>query len=330
MSLLDGFVKAFGVWPLAVPYLALMFDEREMRLIVEMDGRACRPHEVAQLLGVTMPEASALLERSYSRCITDRVIVNGSATYSPTTFPRRLDHFAKYENWDDVPFDDRRAIDRRFLQEFIAQHRECVERKMMGLQADNALPNDTLLLLGEVELMLEAASHVAVQPCDCRRLHQGCDWPVEVCIWLDDGALEALDRGHGRRLTQLEAIDLVRWADRKGLMHTSDSEWRTRGLHAICNCCACDCYPFRAARELGSKGVWPRSRYIAVHDPEKCNACGLCVRRCQFGAFYQEVAPAIPAGQVKTDVVYAPDQCWGCGLCANTCPSGAILMERLP
>jgi Pyruvate/2-oxoacid:ferredoxin oxidoreductase delta subunit len=330
MSLLEEFVQAHGVWPQAVPYLALMFDEHEMRMIVELNGQACTPQGVAQLLGVTTQEAAALLERSYSRCIIDKTVTGGSAIYSPTVFTKRLDHFAKYENWDDIPFEDRRAIDSRFLQEFIAQHRESVERKMKGLQADNALPNDTLLLLGEVEAMLEAATYIVVQPCDCRRLYQGCDRPVEVCIWLDDGALEALDRGHGRRLTRAAAIDLVRWADRKGLMHTSDGEWRTRGLHAICNCCACDCYPFRAARDLDSKGVWPRSRYIAVHDREKCNLCGLCVQRCHFDAFYQDPAPEKPTGKTVTDVRYAPDRCWGCGLCANTCPTEAISMERFP
>jgi Pyruvate/2-oxoacid:ferredoxin oxidoreductase delta subunit len=330
MSLLEEFVQAHGVWPQAVPYLALMFDEHEMRMIVELNGQACTPQGVAQLLGVTTQEAAALLERSYSRCIIDKTVTGGSAIYSPTVFTKRLDHFAKYENWDDIPFEDRRAIDSRFLQEFIAQHRESVERKMKGLQADNALPNDTLLLLGEVEAMLEAATYIVVQPCDCRRLYQGCDRPVEVCIWLHDGALEALDRGHGRRLTRAAAIDLVRWADRKGLMHTSDGEWRTRGLHAICNCCACDCYPFRAARDLDSKGVWPRSRYIAVHDREKCNLCGLCVQRCHFDAFYQDPAPEKPTGKTVTDVRYAPDRCWGCGLCANTCPTEAISMERFP
>jgi Pyruvate/2-oxoacid:ferredoxin oxidoreductase delta subunit len=330
MSLLEEFVQAFGVWPQAVPYLALMFDEQEMRLIVELRGRACTPQGVAQLLGVTMLEAAALLERSFSRCITDKTVTSGSAIYSPSVFSKRLNHFAKYENWDDIPFDDRRAIDTRFLQEFIAQHRDCVERKMKGFEADNALPNDTFLLLGEVEAMLGAATHFVVQPCDCRRLRQGCDRPTEVCIWLDDGALEALDRGHGRRLTKAAAIDLVRWADRIGLMHTSDGEWRTRGLHAICNCCACDCYPLRAARELDSKGVWPRSRYIAMHDRERCNACGLCADRCHFDAFYMVLAPEKPAGKITTTLRYAPDRCWGCGLCANTCPTRAIAMERLP
>jgi ferredoxin len=112
-------------------------------------------------------------------------------------------------------------------------------------------------------------------------------------------------------------------------MHTADSEWRTRGLHAICNCCACDCYPFRAAQELGSKGIWPRSRYVAVHDVGRCNLCGACVKRCHFDAFFHDSTTVEIDGREKSNVLYNPEHCWGCGLCANTCPSGAIVMEPL-
>jgi NAD-dependent dihydropyrimidine dehydrogenase PreA subunit len=175
------------------------------------------------------------------------------------------------------------------------------------------------LLLGEAEEMIDAAALIVVQPCDCRRLGQNCDRPTETCIWLDEGAQETLDRGHGRSLTREEAKDLLRWADRRGLMHTADGDWQTHGLHAICNCCACDCYPFRAAQELGSKGVWPRSRYVAVYDEERCNLCGMCVKRCHFDAFYHGRSLVEAEGEVKRQVLFAPERCWGCGLCANTC-----------
>jgi NAD-dependent dihydropyrimidine dehydrogenase PreA subunit len=146
---------------------------------------------------------------------------------------------------------------------------------------------------------------------------------------MDDGALASLDRGHGRRLTKEEAKDLVRRADKKGLMHTADSEWQSRGLHAICNCCACDCYLFRTAQELGSKGVWPKSRYIAAYNPELCTFCGACVKRCHFDAFYHNDSTVEIEGRLKKNVLFDPEKCWGCGLCANTCPAEAIAMEGL-
>jgi Pyruvate/2-oxoacid:ferredoxin oxidoreductase delta subunit len=329
MTLFDEFVQSFDVWEEARPYLPLMVEPDEMRLVVAVQGRAITVEEAAGLLGLSPWRAADLLRRAYERHMVDKVVEEG-VKYTPGAFWHRLDHFAKYENWDDIPAADRRRIDRRFLDEFIARHRADVERMMRGLVLEGGVPNDAVLLLHEVEEMLRAATHITVQPCDCRRLGQNCDRPVETCIWLDDVALAALDRGHGRWLTCEEAISLVRRADKAGLMHTADSEWQARGLHAICNCCACDCYPFRAAQELGSKGVWPRSRYVAVHDAERCNLCGACVKRCHFDAFSHDGTVVETNGKAKNNVVYDPERCWGCGLCANTCPSEAIVMESLP
>ncbi len=330
MALLDQFVTAFGVWEEARPYLHLMVDEPEMQLVVAMGGQAITASQTAERLGLTPHQAAELLQRAYARHLVDKSQADdGTITYSAATFYSHLDHFAKYGRWDEIPAEERRTINRRFLDEFIAKHRPNIELKMQGLQAENALPNDTVLLLSQVEEMIEAATHIVVQPCDCRRLGQNCDRPVETCLWLDAGALEALDRGYGRRLTRDEARELVRRADRAGLMHTADSEWRSRGLHAICNCCACDCYPFRAAQELGSKGIWPRSHYVAAYDQERCDLCGACVKRCHFGAFYHDGSTVNVGGKARPGVAFDPDSCWGCGLCANTCPNQAIVMEPL-
>jgi Pyruvate/2-oxoacid:ferredoxin oxidoreductase delta subunit len=339
MTLFAAFAQAFGVWEEARPYLHMMVDEDEMRLVVAAHAQGCAiaVEEAARLLDLSVEQAADLLRRAYARQVVDKVLEEGVTEYASATFSHRLDQFAKYENWDDIPAEDRRRIDRRSLDEFVARHRHNVERMMQGLEPEGGVPNDAVLLLGEVEEMLAAATHVVVQPCDCRRLGQHCERPVETCLWLDDAALEALARGHGRRLTRDEAIALVRRADKAGLMHTGDAsallgargEGQSPAAHAICNCCACDCYPFRAAQKLGSKGVWPRSRYVAVHDSERCNLCGACVKRCHFAAFYHDGAVVEIDGKAKKSVAFDPARCWGCGLCANTCPSEAIAMEPL-
>jgi ferredoxin len=317
------------VWEQARPYLALIVDEVEMRLVVRMANQQLHVQQVADLLAIPHTEATGLLERAYSRCIVDKVIEDRVTKYKISNFYARLNHFAKFENWHDIPAEARKIINRRFLDEFIARHKPTIERKMRGLEAANALPNDTVMLLNEVEEMINAASEIVVQPCDCRKLGENCNRPVETCIWLDGGARQALDRGHGRRLTKEEAIQLLRWADKKGLMHTADSEWRERGLHAICNCCSCDCYPFRAAQELGTKGVWPKSHYIAQYNRERCNHCGACVKRCHFEAFYHDGSIIEVNGKSRKGVAVDLEKCWGCGLCANACPEGAIIMSNL-
>jgi electron transfer flavoprotein alpha subunit len=52
-------------------------------------------------------------------------------------------------------------------------------------------------------------------------------------------------------------------------------------------------------------------------DPDKCNACGLCVTSCAFGAI-----------AVEDDVAQANDLCTLCGACVNVCPQDALAIER--
>jgi NAD-dependent dihydropyrimidine dehydrogenase PreA subunit len=329
MDLVQEFVTAFGVWEEARPFVHLMVDQDVMRLVLSLQAGALTTEEVASELRLSPGAGADLVKRAYQCHAVDRQVRDGAEVYLPGTFYELLNHVAKHGRWDEIPAADRQVIDRRFLDAFIARHRKNVEHRMQGREADGPLPNDAVMLLPEVEEMIDAARLIVVQPCDCRRLGQNCERPVETCIFMDDLARGALDRGYGRELSHQEAKELLRWADRRGLMHTSDNEWRTHGLHAICNCCACDCYPFRAGQELGSKGIWPKSRYVAVYNQQACNLCGACVQRCHFDAFYRDGSIVQHQGKTKEIIRYDPDRCWGCGLCANTCPSGAIIMSPL-
>ena len=206
MTLLEQVTESLGIWEEARPHLHLMYDEQEMQLLAALQGREVTAAQAAVLLGIAAEDATRLLQQAYGRHVADRRQHRGTTVYSAAAFDSRVNHFATYDSlWDTIPAADRQAIDRRFLDRFIDKHRVNVERKLQGLEAENALPNDTVMLLSEIEEMIQAAEHVVVQPCDCRRLGQNCDRPVETCIWLDDAALEALDRGHGRRVSREEA-----------------------------------------------------------------------------------------------------------------------------
>lgn len=52
-------------------------------------------------------------------------------------------------------------------------------------------------------------------------------------------------------------------------------------------------------------------------DAEKCNACGLCVKSCPFGAI-----------AVKDEMAQANELCTLCGACVNACPQKALEIER--
>ena len=52
-------------------------------------------------------------------------------------------------------------------------------------------------------------------------------------------------------------------------------------------------------------------------DSEKCNACGLCVKSCPFGAI-----------AVSDELAQANELCTLCGACVNVCPQAALEIER--
>lgn len=57
----------------------------------------------------------------------------------------------------------------------------------------------------------------------------------------------------------------------------------------------------------------------ALVDPDLCDACGLCERRCRFNAI--ALSPEGGAAQVTVSL------CEGCGVCQLVCPQQAISME---
>ena len=324
--MLERFVKIFKVPPAMYPYIHLVVDEREMELVVRMNGQAMTADQVAEMVETSPEEAESFLARAYSRGIVDRQTEGGVTTCSAATFYRRLDPLAMYENWGDIPAEARDAVIEWQLQEFINLWMPVVKEITKDPDAYHKIPNRDVLLLGEALEQVEAATEHVVVPCDCRCIVMACNRPVEVCIRLDEGARLTLERGHGRRLTKEECKTIVVNADRAGLTHTGRRAWREHGLFGLCNCCLCDCYPFRASQVLGMQKQWPRSHYVALRDLNECHQCGLCTRRCQFGAFYHDGSRITVNGKTRKRVLFDPEKCWGCGVCASACPTGAINM----
>ncbi|MBN2204787.1 MAG: 4Fe-4S binding protein, partial [Thermoleophilia bacterium] len=75
-----------------------------------------------------------------------------------------------------------------------------------------------------------------------------------------------------------------------------------------------------ATERLGTGGVWPVRRHVAVIDAGLCTSCGRCALRCPFAAI-----TARDDGTPALD----PSLCRGCGLCATGCAAAAIEMRPL-
>ena len=321
----EDFMEIFQAPEFIKPFIQHFVTEQEMELIVRMKNRSLAEDEIVSLMKDTVTDVNELLEHAYRREVLNKEVKDGIIYYTISNFYARLDNHSKWGNYYVLPRNIRKKLDKWCFEEYLKRHNHFQEVIVSDPDYDNC-HNDWILLLSEVEEMIDAARALRVVPVTARCC-DNCDRPREVCLYFDD---HITDRTGGRTLTKEEAKELVRMADKKGLMHTGGPyNWKVKGLSVVCNCCIDCCYPFRAAQKFGTKGKWPKSRYIAKYDAEKCRLCGLCTKRCPFGAFCFGDTEVEKDGKLKKNVMFDPELCWGCGLCANSCPAGAIVMDKI-
>lgn len=128
----------------------------------------------------------------------------------------------------------------------------------------------------------------SVADCSCRKsrryLGQGCGHlEQEMCVQMGDGAEYYINTGRARKITKEEAIEILKKAEEKGLVHQMPNIDGLGETAAICNCCPCSCFAMRIATMLRTPDSI-RSNYLSQVDEEKCVACGQCVETCPTNA----------------------------------------------
>ena len=342
MNRMKKFIELFEIPPAIQPYVDVFAESDEIDLILAMDGNTMNVDQVANLLNLTVEQAHSFLEKSYQRHFVHRevnkkkagYIVDHTDTaskairYIPARFYDRLDELAMYGNWDQIPDEVRKEITDWWLKDYIDKISPVVENIKQDPDAYQQIKQKDFLLLEEALDQVRKATIYAVVNCDCRSSTQGCSRMIESCIRLDDGAKYTLERGLGRQITSQECKAIVLKADREGLMHIGTRHKKGQRLSGFCNCCTCCCFPLRASKALNSEKVYPKVHYVAVKTDDNCTNCGLCVKRCQYGAFYYDDSHVVINDKKRKKVVFDPAKCYGCGLCRTACPKECI--EMLP
>ena len=140
----------------------------------------------------------------------------------------------------------------------------------------------------EVSKYINEARVISVSDCSCRTsredMNQGCGHLKEnMCIQLGDAAEYYIRTKRGREISKEEAFEIIRKAERDGLMHSIPNTEGEGHTHAICNCCGCGCYALRAAGMYNNPDM-VRSNFVSTINSEKCVGCGECVEVCPTNA----------------------------------------------
>jgi len=173
----------------------------------------------------------------------------------------------------------------------------------------------------QAEEMIRSQKKIALAPCICRREHKlvghHCDKPEEVCLSFGTGAYYYIQNGLGREITQDEALEVLKIADKAGLVLQPGAAQKSDN---ICCCCGDCCGVLLAMKRHPKPREIAASSFEVAYDAEACVMCGLCEDRCQMDVF----SPGDDA------MILNMDRCIGCGLCVTTCPSEALKLVRRP
>jgi Na+-translocating ferredoxin:NAD+ oxidoreductase subunit B len=175
----------------------------------------------------------------------------------------------------------------------------------------------------DVRQMLESAKAFQVLDCICKKNSalrgRPCKHTVQICLCFssEEGAFDKYPLG--RMISKQEAFDLLTKAENEGLVHQT---FNTKsGNHVICNCCSCCCPFLRGTKKFGLPYLIAKSNFVAMINPETCEACGTCAKeRCPMEAIAEDNG----GYRVK------PERCIGCGVCTATCPTKSITLIPKP
>ncbi len=202
--------------------------------------------------------------------------------------------------------------------------REELEEKFIGKMMAVTIPVNVtiegkhrIVEMAELEKILRDAEVITQSECYCRETMGNCIEPMDGCLSVDDAAREDIKAG-AKEISLEEALEAMERTSEAGLVHLAYVFEGKGEPEVICSCCSCCCHSLGAAVRFGYLGHVFESCFIASHDVEKCQNCGACVGRCQFGA--REL--------VDDKLVFHRDKCFGCGVCVKTCPASAIEMAK--
>jgi ferredoxin len=168
------------------------------------------------------------------------------------------------------------------------------------------------------DLVLNGPPDIAVYDCPCRSARENPCQPSRVCMIVGQPFVDFVlehNPGSSQRLTQAEAVELLRAEHARGHLHAAYfREVTLNRFYAICNCCKCCCGGIEAMVKRGAPMVIA-SGYVAQVDAARCQACGTCADACPFEAIHVDGTSHV-----------AWETCMGCGICESQCPHDAITL----
>jgi len=204
-----------------------------------------------------------------------------------------------------------------------------IEPTKKTLQINKSMELDHQILTYELmEEYLAEKDIFAVVPCSCRTAAAYAGNPCKrtdenFCVTAGILAENSIKSGVGREVTLEELIEIMKKAEKEGLVHETFNVQEASLF--ICNCCPCCCGFLKSVKELGNYAAITKSNFEPRIDYEQCNLCKACIEICPMEAI--DLKTSTKEESDKISINY--DLCIGCGVCASNCPQSALYLEKV-
>lgn len=295
--------------------IPLIVKQDEVELLLSMSENERSIIELSGLMNLSQDTVKSRVIGLFKRGFLKKRI-SDDVFYSAKSFRRiidrhlsegRLGHLGKYVA----------ALANYQMEEHIKRSRNdpYPEAKVLPIPESVLEPKSIVLPYETAISILEKAKSFSVRNCDCRMTYNKCDNPLRVCLGLNEFSDELVERSVAEKISLEEAEDILKSADKHGLVHQAlYTDWIKGEVFDICSCCACCCTYLRTFMDYGIKHHIAKSGLVAKVGLDKCDGCGICLERCFFNARKLEKGKSMVIGE----------DCYGCGLCTTTCHLEAI------
>ena len=310
--------------------LAMLFTEREARLVAQLPIAPFKAADAARAWGTDVVEAERELDRLVARSLLIDTCFDGVRRYF---LPPPMAGFFEFSLMRTDGRLDKQALAELFHRymnvedEFVRELYEGETQLGRALVHEPALdPYDELHVLDyeRASAIIGEAHHLGVGLCYCRHkmehLGKACDAPLELCLSLNAAAETLIRQGIVRRIEPAEGLDLLAEAYEHDLVQFAENV--RCGVNFICNCCRCCCETMIAARRFAVLRPVHTTRFMPVFVEQACNGCGRCTGSCPVEALRQKLPGTTPT--IDRSV------CIGCGICSRTCRRRAIVLAVRP
>ena len=310
--------------------LAMLFTEREARLVSRLPVAPFKAADAARAWATDTPQAERELDRLVERSLLIDTCFEGERRYF---LPPPMAGFFEFSMMRTDGRLDKQTLAELFHRymnaedEFVRELYEGETQLGRALVHEPALDLDNELHVLDYErasAIIGDASHLGVGLCYCRHkmehVGKACEAPLELCLSLNAAAETLIRQGVVRPIDRVEGLDLLAEAYEHDLVQFAENV--RQGVNFICNCCRCCCETMIAARRFAVLRPVHTTRFMPVLDEQACSGCGRCTEVCPVEAMSQELPGVAP--------VVDRSVCIGCGVCSRSCGRRAILLTVRP